>query len=88
MESKYVKALRQNEIKKYDHEMLRRKLKKIVSENGSVSAVRKHYNLTTEEKEILNELEMERSEQAKHDKAFLAGWNSGEPLYEKRCSDS
>ena len=28
MESKYVKALRQNEIKKYDHEMLRRKLKK------------------------------------------------------------
>ena len=28
MESKYVKALRQNEIKKYDHEMLRRKLQK------------------------------------------------------------
>lgn len=74
MESKYVKALRQNEIKKYDHEMLRRKLKKIVSENGSVSAVRKHYNLTTEEKEILNELESELGKQKQLDEAFLKGF--------------
>lgn len=74
MESKYVKTLRQNEIKKFDHEMLRRKLQKIVSENGSVSAVRKHYNLTEEETQILNELEVERKKQKQLDEAFLKGF--------------
>ena len=74
MESKYVKALRQNEIKKYDREMLRRKLQKIVSENESVSAVRKYYNLTEEESQILDELEAERKKQKQLDEAFLKGF--------------
>ena len=82
MASNYVKKMEEAEIKKFDREMTRRKLQKVLAENETAAAVRKHYRLTTEESQILDELEAEQAEQAKHDKAFLAGWNSGGTLYE------
>lgn len=74
MASKYVRDLERAEIKKFDREMTRRRLQKVLDENETAAAVRKYYKLTKEESEILDELEVEQERQKQLDGAFLKGF--------------
>lgn len=74
MASKYVRDLERAEIKKFDREMTRRRLQRVLAENETAAAVRKHYRLTTEEPQILDGLKAEQERQKQLDEAFLKGF--------------
>lgn len=81
--SDYAERIRKREIEKFDREILKRKLRKVLQENESIQEVKKKYRLSAEEQEILGELEAEMEEEKRNGQAFLDGWNSGAPTYEK-----
>lgn len=65
------------ENEKYDREMMRRRLSKLLDEDKTAAAVESKYKLTAIEKNILRELEYQRETQKKLDEAFAEGFGGG-----------
>lgn len=65
------------ENEKYDREMMRRRLSKLLDEDKTAAAVESKYKLTAIEKNILRELEYQRETQKKFDEAFAEGFGGG-----------
>lgn len=65
------------ENEKYDREMMRRRLSKLLDEDKTAAAVESKYKLTAIEKNVLRELEYQRETQKKLDEAFAEGFGGG-----------
>lgn len=83
MESSYVKNLRDNEIRKFDRYQTKQNLKKILSEyDGNSEAVKRNYNMTKTEIEILEELTAEQKYEEEQGKLFVKGFTEKDRMYE------
>lgn len=83
MESSYVKNLRDNEIRKFDRYQTKQNLKKILSEyDGNSEAVKRYYNMTKTEIEILEELTAEQKYEEEQGKLFVKGFTEKDRMYE------
>ena len=83
MESNYVKNLRDNEIREFDRYQTKQKLKKILYEHdGTAEAVKRNYNMTKTETEILEELTAEQKYEEEQGKLFVKGFTEKDRMYE------
>lgn len=75
MASKYVEELRNAEIKKFDRQKRKQKIKKIFNENGgNIREIRKKYSLSIEDDDLLREIEKETKYENEQGELFLKGF--------------